>query len=58
MEQLTDLAKELGTPGFDKLYRAAKKKGIEVSKLEVRRFLAKKGSKQIFRALPESNPVG
>jgi hypothetical protein len=54
MEQLADLAKELGTPGYAKLYRAAKQKGIEVSKLEVRSFLAKKGSKQIFRALPES----
>ena len=54
MEQLAELAKELGTPGQAKLYRAAKKKGIVVSKLEVRRFLAKKGEKQIFRPLPES----
>ena len=42
MEQLAELAKELGTPGKDKLYRAARKKGIAVSKLEVRSFLAKK----------------
>ena len=54
MEQLAELAKELGTPGKDKLYKAAKKKGIPVSKLEVRSFLAKKGEKQIFRPLPES----
>ncbi len=54
MDQLAELAKELGTPGKDKLYRAAKKKGIPVSKLEVRSFLAKKGEKQIFRPLPES----
>ena len=54
MEQLAELAKELGTPGKDKLYKAAKKKGIAVSKLEVRSFLAKKREKQIFRPLPES----
>ena len=54
MEQLAELAKELGTPGQAKLYRAARKKGIEVSKLEVHSFLAKKGEKQIFRPLPES----
>ena len=54
MEQLAELAKELGTPGKDKLYKAAKKKGIPVSKLEVRSFLAKKREKQIFRPLPES----
>jgi len=54
MEQLAELAKELGTPGSAKLYRAARKKGIEVSKLEVRSFLAKRGEKQIFRPLPES----
>ena len=54
MEQLAELAKELGTPGQAKLYRAARKKGIAVSKIEVRSFLAKKGEKQIFRPLPES----
>ncbi len=31
MEQLAELAKELGTPGQAKLYRAAKKKGIPIS---------------------------
>ena len=54
MERLAELAKELGTPGSAKLYRAARKRGIEVSKLEVRSFLAKRGEKQIFRPLPES----
>jgi len=53
-EQLKDLAAELGNPGVEKLFRAAKKKRIGVSKQEVRSFLAKVGSKQIFRPLPES----
>ena len=54
MEQLQELAQELGTPGLQKLYKAARKKGINISKTEVRSFLAKKGEKQIFRPLPES----
>jgi len=53
-EQLEDLAKELGNPGTEKLFRAAKKKGINVSKAEVRSFLGKVGSKQIFRPPPQS----
>ena len=51
---MQELAQELGTPGFQKLYKAARKKGINISKTEVRSFLAKKGEKQIFRPLPES----
>ncbi len=54
MEQLRDLAKELGTPGLDKLFKAARKKGIDISKTQVKSFLAKKGEKQIFRPLPQS----
>ncbi len=54
MDQLAALAKELGTPGQKKLYQAAKKRGIAVSRQEVARFLATKGQKQLFRPLPES----
>ena len=54
MEQLQDLAKELGTPGFQKLYKAARKRNIDISKTEVKSFLAKHGQKQIFRPLPQS----
>ena len=53
-EELEDLAKSLGNPGLEKLFRAAKKKKINVSKAEVRNFLSKVGSKQIFRPLPQS----
>ena len=54
MDDLRDLAKELGTPGFQKLYKAARKRNIDVSKTEVKSFLAKQGQKQIFRPLPQS----
>ena len=50
MEELKDLAKELGTPGFQKLYKAARKRNIDISKTEVKSFLAKQGQKQIFKA--------
>ena len=54
MDDLRELATELGTPGFQKLYKAARKKNIDVSKTEVKSFLAKQGQKQIFRPLPQS----
>ena len=54
MEQLEALAQELGTPGKEKLFKAARKKGINVSKAQVGSYLAKQGQKQIFRPLPES----
>ncbi len=54
MEQLAEPARELGTPGQAKLHRGAKRKGVPVSKLEVRSFWAKRGDKHIFRPLPES----
>ena len=54
MDDLKDLATELGTPGFQKLYKAARKRNIDISKTEVKSFLAKQGQKQIFRPLPQS----
>ena len=54
MEQLVALSKQLGTPGFDKLYKAGRKRNIRVSKEDVKQFLATKGQKQIFRPYPPS----
>ena len=54
MDDLKELATELGTPGFQKLYKAARKRNIDISKTEVKSFLAKQGQKQIFRPLPQS----
>ncbi len=52
MEQLVALSKQLGTPGFEKLYKAVRKRNIRVSKEDVKQFLATMGQKQIFQTVP------
>ena len=54
MEQLRELAKKLGNPGADKLYTAARKRGIAVTRSQIKQLLETKGAKQHFRPLPES----
>ena len=54
MDQLVELAKKLGTPGAQKLYQAARKAKIPVTKEQVRRYVSTKGQKQVFRPLPRS----
>ena len=54
MEQLRALAKRLGNPGADKLYLAARKRGIAVTRNQIKQFLAEKPKRQIFRPLPQS----
>ena len=53
-QQLADLAQRLGTPGGGKLYQAARRQGLRVSKAEIKEFLGRRGEKQIFRPLPPS----
>ena len=52
--RLIELEQRLGTPGAGKLYAAARRRGIRVTKEQVRNFVRKKGQKQLFRALPAS----
>ena len=52
--RLIELEQRLGTPGAGKLYAAARRRGIRVTKEQVKRFVATKGQKQLFRALPAS----
>ncbi len=54
MERLRELAKRLGNPGPDKLYIAARKRGIPVTRNQVKQLLAEKPERQIFRPLPRS----
>ena len=54
MEQLRELAKKLGNPGADKLYIAARKRGIPATRNQIKQLLETKGAKQLFRPLPES----
>ena len=52
--RLTELAQRLGTPGAGKLYAAARRRNIRVTKEQVKRFVATKGQKQLFRPYPAS----
>ena len=54
MEQLRELAKKLGNPGADKLFTAARKRGIPATRNQIKQLLETKGAKQLFRPLPES----
>ena len=48
MERLRELAKRLGNPGQDKLYLAARKRGIGVTRNQIKQYLAQKPERQIF----------
>jgi len=54
MDELVQLARKLGTPGAQKLWQAARKEKIAVTKEQVRRFVATRGQKQIFKPLPRA----
>ena len=54
MERLRELAKRLGNPGEAKLYIAAKKRGIPVTRNQFKQYLAQRPERQIFRPLPRS----
>ncbi len=54
MEQLVALSTRLGNPGADKLYQAARKHGIRVSKDDIKNYLSVKGEKQLFLPVPPS----
>ena len=53
MKQLRSLAKQLNNPGADKLYTAARKRGIAVTRNQIKQLLETKGAKQLFRPLRE-----
>ena len=53
MDQLRELAKRLGHPGAAKLYIAAHKRGIAVTRNQVEQLL-ERPERQIFRSLPQS----
>jgi hypothetical protein len=53
MEQLRALAKRLGNPGADKLFIAARKRGIPATRNQIKQLLDRP-ERQIFRPLPRS----
>ena len=54
MERLRELAKRLGNPGQEQLYNAARKRGIAVTRNQIKQYLTEKPERQIFRPLPRS----
>ena len=54
MEQLRDLAKELGYPSTKKLFSAAQRNGVKVTYKQVQAFVASQSVRQVFHQLPPS----
>ena len=50
MATLRDLYMELGAPAPQALFIAARRRGLNVTREEVRQFTAKRGARQIFTA--------
>ena len=53
MEQLKDLARELGQPGADKLWQEAQRRNLQVTRKEVTAYVRTLGSRQVFQARPK-----
>jgi hypothetical protein len=51
MDELRSLAADLGTPGIEPLWIAARKAGLDVTKKQVTAFVRKRGEKQVFQPL-------
>ncbi len=54
MEQLRQLSTELGNPGVQPLWLAARRNGIKVMKRDVEAFVKQKGEKQVLSAIQPS----
>ena len=54
LARLKDLHEKVGDVGVDKLFRAAKKDGLRVTRDLVKDYLSTDAPAQIFRKLPES----
>ena len=54
IEKLKKLSTDLNNPGPDKLYIAARKRGLKVTKKEVKTLLSRLGERQIFQSIQPS----
>ena len=50
--QLAELSAELGAPGAERLFTAARKRGINATRKDVSSLASVRGETQIFRLLP------
>ena len=53
MEALKELAKELSYPGVEKLWRAAERRNVHVTKDQVLAFVRSQGQRQVFAPRPK-----
>jgi Integrase core domain len=53
MDQLKELAKELGQPGAEKLWQEAQRRSLPVTRKEVQAYVRTLGSRQVFQARPK-----
>ena len=55
MDQVVELSKSLGNPGYEKLWKAVRKKKIPgISPQMVKNYVATRGEKQLFRPYPDA----
>ena len=52
MEQLKELAKELGQPGADKLWQEAQRRNLPLTRKDVAAYVRSLGSRQVFQPRP------
>jgi hypothetical protein len=53
MDQVKELSQELGYPSANKLWAEVRKRGIQVSRMDVLRLVRSQGMRQVFRARPK-----
>ena len=53
MEALKELAKELGYPGVEKLWRAAERRNLPLTRAQVLAFVQAQGQRQVFAPRPK-----
>ena len=53
MDQLKELAKELGQPGAEKLWQEAQRRSLPVTRKEVQAYVRTLGSRQVFQPRPK-----
>ena len=54
IDKLQKISADLGNPGVDKLFIAARRRGLQVTKRQVKTLLSRLGDRQIFRAVQPS----
>ena len=54
IEKLKDLSNKLNNPGPDKLFIAAKRRGLNITKKQVKTLLSRLGERQIFQSIQPS----